>query len=123
MDTVTIYHNPQCSTSRKTLELLRAQGITPQVIEYLRTPPERARLAALVAASGQGVRAFVRSQHRLYEELQLGAPGVSDAQLLDALAAHPELLQRPIVVTAQGTRVCRPVERVLEILPAPAAPA
>ena len=116
MSDVTIYHNPQCSTSRNTLALLRERGLTPEVIEYLKTPPDRATLDTLVAGSGQAVADFIRSKEALYAELGLDAPGVTDAQRLDAVAAHPRLLQRPIVVTPRGVRVGRPVERVLEIL-------
>ncbi len=116
MSHTTIYHNPQCSTSRNTLALLRERGLTPEVIEYLKTPPDRATLDTLVAGSGQAVADFIRSKEALYAELGLDAPGVTDAQRLDAVAAHPRLLQRPIVVTPRGVRVGRPVERVLEIL-------
>lgn len=117
MSTITIYHNPQCSTSRNTLALIREKGFEPQVVDYQKTPLDLPRLQALVTASGQGTRAFVRSNNDLYKELNLGADGVGDAQLLAALAAHPALLQRPIVTTALGTRVCRPMDTVLEILP------
>ena len=116
MPSITIYHNPQCGTSRNTLALLRERDIAPEVIEYLKTPPDRATLERLVADSGQPVADFIRSKEALYTELGLEAPGVTDAQRLDAVAAHPRLLQRPIVVTPRGVRVCRPVERVLEIL-------
>lgn len=116
MPSITIYHNPQCGTSRNTLALLRERGIAPEVIEYLKTPPDRATLDRLVADSGQPVADFIRAKEALYTELGLEAPGVTDAQRLDAVAAHPRLLQRPIVVTPRGVRVCRPVERVLEIL-------
>lgn len=115
-DHVTIYHNPQCGTSRNTLALLRERGIAPKVVEYLKTPPDRATLERLVADSGQPLSDFLRSKEALYAELGLDASGVTDAQRLDAVAAHPKLLQRPIVVTPRGVRVCRPVERVLEIL-------
>ena len=116
MTTATIHHNPQCGTSRNTLALLRERGIEPEVIEYLKTPPDRAALERLIAASGQPVADFIRSKEALYAELGLDSPGVTDAQRLDAVAAHPRLLQRPIVVTPRGVRVCRPAERVLEIL-------
>jgi len=112
----TIYHNPKCSTSRNTLALLRERGLEPEVIEYLATPPDRATLARLVADSGQPAADFLRSKDTLCAELGLEAPGVTDAQRLDAVAAHPQLLQRPIVITPRGVRVCRPMERVLEIL-------
>lgn len=115
--TTTIYHNPQCSTSRKALALLREHGEEPQVIEYLKDPPDRATLAALIAASGRPVGDFVRRKEALFDELHLGAEGVGDTELLDALAAHPRLLERPIVVTRLGTRLARPLESVLAILP------
>jgi arsenate reductase len=120
MSPTTIYHNPQCSTSRKALALLREHGQEPQIIEYLQTPPDRATLQALIAASGRPVSDFVRRKETLFDELHLGAEGVTDADRLDALAAHPRLLERPIVVTELGTRLGRPLESVLGILP-PAA--
>ena len=116
MSHTTIYHNPKCSTSRNTLALLRERGLEPDVIEYLKTPPDHATLTRLVADSGQSAAEFLRSKETLYTELGLDAPGVTDAQRLAAAIAHPQLLQRPIVVTPRGVRVCRPVERVLEIL-------
>ena len=119
MPSVTIYHNPQCGTSRNTLALIRNSGIEPEVIEYLKTPPDRATLLALIAATGQPVIDAVRTKEAVFTELQLGAPGVTDAQLIDAMLAHPILINRPIVVTPLGTRLCRPSEQVLEILPTP----
>lgn len=119
MPAVTIYHNPQCGTSRNTLALIRNSGIEPEVIEYLKTPPDRATLLALIAATGQPVIDVVRNKEAVFTELQLGAPGVTDAQLIDAMLAHPILINRPIVVTPLGTRLCRPSEQVLEILPTP----
>ena len=119
MPAVTIYHNPQCGTSRNTLALIRNSGIEPEVIEYLKTPPDRATLLALIAATGQPVIDVVRTKEAVFTELQLGAPGVTDAQLIDAMLAHPILINRPIVVTPLGTRLCRPSEQVLEILPTP----
>ncbi|MFN4119820.1 arsenate reductase (glutaredoxin) [Acidovorax sp.] len=116
---VTIYHNPRCGTSRNTLALIRNSGIEPEVIEYLKTPPDRATLTALIAATGQPVRDAVRAKEAVFDDLQLGAPGVTDAQLIDAMLAHPILINRPIVVTPLGTRLCRPSELVLDILPAP----
>ncbi len=116
---VTIYHNPRCGTSRNTLDLIRNSGIEPEVIEYLKTPPDRATLTALIAATGQPVRDIVRAKEDVFDDLQLGAPGVTDAQLIDAMLAHPILINRPIVVTPLGTRLCRPSELVLDILPAP----
>jgi arsenate reductase len=113
----TIYHNPQCGTSRNTLALLRERGIEPQVIEYLKTPPDRATLTALIAATGQPVREVVRTKEAVFSELGLDAPGVSDAELIEAMLAHPILLNRPIVVTPLGTRLCRPKEAVLDLLP------
>ena len=118
MTAITIYHNPQCGTSRNTLALIRSSGIEPKIIEYLQTPPDRATLVALIAATGLPVRDAVRSKEALFTELQLGACGVSDDQLIDAMVAHPILINRPIVVTPLGTRLCRPAEQVLDILPA-----
>jgi arsenate reductase (glutaredoxin) len=114
---VTIYHNPRCGTSRNTLAMIRNSGVEPQVIEYLKTPPDRATLEALIAATGKPVLDAVRTKEALFTELQLGAPGVTDAQLVDALLAHPILINRPIVVTPLGVRLCRPSELVLDILP------
>lgn len=110
----TIYHNPRCSTSRKTLELLRDNGVEPTIIEYLKTPPSRAELAAMIDAAGIGVRDAVRTGESVYAELNLA--GSSDDELLDAMVAHPILIQRPFVVTAKGTRLGRPVESVRDIL-------
>lgn len=119
MPPVTIYHNPKCGTSRNTLAMIRNSGIEPEVIEYLKTPPDRATLLALIAATGQPVINAVRAKEAVFTELQLGAPGVTDAQLIDAMLAHPILINRPIVVTPLGTRLCRPSEGVLDILPTP----
>jgi arsenate reductase len=116
---ITIYHNPQCSTSRNTLALIRNSGIEPELIEYLQTPPSRETLKALAAQTGQPLRALIRSKEKLYGELQLDNPALTDDQLLDAMLAHPILINRPIVVTPLGTRLCRPSEAVLDILPAP----
>lgn len=121
MSTITIYHNPRCGTSRNTLVLLRERGFEPEVIEYLQTPPSRETLQALVAATGQPALHLVRAKEALFTELGLDAPGVTDAQLIDAILAHPILLNRPIVVTPLGTRLCRPAEQVLDLLPAPGA--
>ncbi|MDP3228852.1 MAG: arsenate reductase (glutaredoxin) [Acidovorax sp.] len=118
MTTITIYHNPQCGTSRNTLAMIRNAGIEPEVIEYLKTPPDRATLLALLAATGEPVINAVRTKEAVFTALQLGAPGVTDPQLIDAMLAHPILINRPIVVTPLGTRLCRPSEVVLEILPA-----
>ena len=117
MDEVTIYHNPACGTSRNTLGLIRNDGIEPQVIEYLRTPPDRATLLSLIAAMGVPVRDVVRPKEPRYAEL--GLADADDAALIDAMLAHPVLINRPIVVTAQGTKLCRPSEAVLDILPQP----
>ncbi|RMX02953.1 arsenate reductase (glutaredoxin) [Corticibacter populi] len=110
----TIYHNSRCSTSRKTLELLREHGYQPTIVEYLKTPLARAQIAALIEAAGLSVREAVRSKEPLYQEL--GLADADDAALLDAMAAHPVLLNRPFVTTAQGTRLARPVEKALEIM-------
>lgn len=117
LNTVTLYHNPACGTSRKVLEMIREAGIEPQVIEYLKTPPDRATLQALVAATGRPVRELLREKAPPYAELGLDDPNWSDAQLLDFLLAHPILLNRPVVVTPRGARVCRPAEIVKALLP------
>jgi arsenate reductase len=110
----TIYHNPRCTTSRKTLDLLRDNGIEPTVVQYLKTPPSRAELAAMIEAAGIEVRAAVRKRESLYAEL--GLADASDDELLDAMAEHPILIERPFVVTAKGTRLARPIDAVHEIL-------
>lgn len=109
-----IYHNPRCSTSRKTLELLRDNGIEPRVVEYLKTPPSRAEIAELISQAGIDVRTAVRKREALYGELNLADAG--DDELLDAMAANPILIERPFVVTAKGTRLARPIDAVHEIL-------
>ena len=114
---VTIYHNPRCGTSRTTLALIRERGIEPTVIEYLKTPPARDELAALIARAGLSVRDVLRGKEALAGELGLNDPAVTDAALLDAMVAHPILINRPIVVTAAGARLCRPADRVLDLLP------
>ena len=119
MSDVTIYHNPACGTSRNTLALIRNSGIAPQVIEYLKTPPGREKLVELIAAIGVPVRDVLRRKGTPYDELKLDDPGWSDDQLIDFIVAHPILMNRPIVVTALGTRLCRPSEAVLLILPMP----
>ena len=119
MSTATIYHNPKCGTSRNTLALIRNAGIEPQVIHYLETPPSRDELVQLIAACGLSVRDVLRSKGDLYEELKLDDAKWTDDELLDFMVAHPILINRPIVITAQGTRLCRPSERVLDILPQP----
>jgi len=117
MTDVTIYHNPACGTSRNTLALIRAAGIEPLVVEYQKTPPSRDTIRALAAASGVPLRALLREKGTPYAELGLGNPDLTDDRLLDALEAHPILLNRPIVVTGKGTRLCRPSEAVLGLLP------
>ena len=119
MSTHTIYHNPACGTSRNTLALIRNSGIEPIVIEYLQTPPTREQLLALIAASGLSVREVMRSKEALCTELGLNDPARSDAELITAMLAHPILINRPLVVTPLGTRLCRPSEVVLDILPQP----
>jgi len=116
---VTIYHNPNCGTSRNTLAMIRRSGEEPEIIEYLKTPPSRETLAGLIAAMGLAVRALLRQKGTPYDELQLGDPNWSDDQLLDAMLAHPILINRPIVVSPRGTRLCRPSELVLELLENP----
>ncbi|MBN9114687.1 MAG: arsenate reductase (glutaredoxin) [Pandoraea sp.] len=114
---VIIYHNPDCGTSRNTLAMIRNAGIEPHVIEYLKTPPSRALLVQLIARMGLGVRDILREKGTPYAELNLGDPALSDAQLLDAIEAHPVLINRPIVVAPKGVRLCRPSEAVLALLP------
>jgi arsenate reductase len=114
MASTVIYHNPKCSTSRKTLELLRDKGIEPKVVQYLKTPPSRDELAGMISAAGIDVRAAVRKREALYAELNLA--DASDDRLLDAMAEHPVLIERPFVVTPKGTRLARPVDTVREIL-------
>ncbi len=117
---ITIYHNPDCGTSRNTLAMIRQSGEEPIVIEYLKTPPDRAHLVALIHAAGLTVREALRRKDTPFESLGLDDPALSDTQLLDAIAAHPILLNRPFVVTDLGVRLCRPSELVLDILPNPA---
>lgn len=114
----TIYHNPACGTSRNTLAMICNAGIEPQVILYLETPPSRAELEQLIAASGLPLREVLRRQGTPYDELGLDDPKWSDAELIDFMLAHPILINRPFVVTELGTRLCRPSEVVLDILPA-----
>jgi arsenate reductase len=115
----TIYHNPKCGTSRNTLAMIRQSGEEPEVIEYLKTPPTRETLIGLIAAMSITVRALLRQKGTPYEELDLGDLSLTDNQLLDAMLAHPILINRPIVVTEKGARLCRPSEVVLEILENP----
>ncbi|MCW0457979.1 arsenate reductase (glutaredoxin) [Xanthomonas sacchari] len=119
MPTITIYHNPACGTSRNVLGLIRNSGVEPTVIEYLKTPPDRATLQTLAAASGLPLRELIRQKGTPYAELGLDDPTLDDAALLEAMLQHPILLNRPIVVSPLGTRLCRPSETVLEILPTP----
>ncbi|MEE7462292.1 MULTISPECIES: arsenate reductase (glutaredoxin) [Methylobacterium] len=114
---VVIYHNPACGTSRNTLAMIRNAGIEPHVIEYLKTPPARALLLQLLDRAGLSVRDVLREKGTPYAELDLGNPDLTDGQLLDAVAAHPVLLNRPLVVTPKGVRLCRPSEAVLDLLP------
>jgi arsenate reductase (glutaredoxin) len=116
--TITIYHNPRCGTSRNTLAMIRNAGIEPQLIEYLQTPPSQETLRALVASMGTSARELLRAKEPLCAELGLDDPAVQDAVLIEAMAAHPVLMNRPVVVTPMGTRLCRPSELVLGILPA-----
>lgn len=117
MHRITIYHNPKCGTSRNTLGLIRHSGTEPVVIEYLKDPPSRATLQSLLAAMGLTVREILRRKGTPYDELDLGNPKWTDDQLLDLIAQHPILIERPIVVTPLGVRLCRPSEKVLDILP------
>ena len=114
---VIIYHNPDCGTSRNTLAMIRNAGIEPHVIEYLKTPPSRAMLTQLIQRMGISVRALLREKGTPYGELGLGDPGLTDDQLFDAMMAHPVLINRPIVVTPKGVKLCRPSEEVLDLLP------
>ncbi|MGO9423272.1 arsenate reductase (glutaredoxin) [Roseiarcus sp.] len=115
--TITIYHNPECGTSRNVLAMIRASGEEPVVIEYLKTPPTRERLKELIAAMGIPVRALLREKGTPYAELGLGDPKWTGDQLIDFMMAHPILINRPIVVTPKGVKLCRPSETVLDILP------
>ena len=117
--TITIFHNPACGTSRNTLAMIRNSGDEPVIVEYLKTPPTRAELVALIAAIGLPVRDVMRRKEALYAKLELDEPEWSDDQLIDFVLEHPILLERPIVVTPLGTRLCRPSEAVLDILPSP----
>ncbi|MEV4605766.1 arsenate reductase (glutaredoxin) [Neorhizobium sp. LMR1-1-1.1] len=117
---VTIYHNPACGTSRNTLALIRAAGIEPTVIEYLQKPPTRDRLAKMISDAGMTIREAIREKGTPYAELGLDNPDLTDEQLLDAMIATPILINRPLVVTPLGTRLARPSEAVLDILPADA---
>ncbi len=119
MSNITIYHNPKCGTSRNVLALIRNSGVVPTVIEYLKTPPSRTELTTLLARMGVSVRAVLRQKGTPYDELDLGNSKWTDDELLDFIGHHPVLLQRPIVVTPLGAKLCRPSETVLDILPHP----
>ncbi|MBK3403051.1 arsenate reductase (glutaredoxin) [Methylorubrum populi] len=114
---VVIYHNPACGTSRNTLAMIRNAGVEPHVVEYLKTPPNRALLKQLLARAGLTVREALREKGTPYAELGLGDPALGDEHLLDAVEAHPVLLNRPLVVSPKGVRLCRPSEAVLDLLP------
>ncbi|UOK71358.1 arsenate reductase (glutaredoxin) [Ancylobacter polymorphus] len=119
MSDITIYHNPACGTSRNVLGLIRNAGLEPMVIEYLKTPPSREELVSLIARMGITVRDLLREKGTPYAELGLGDPALGDDALLDAMMAHPILINRPIVVTPRGVKLCRPSEAVLDLLDAP----
>lgn len=114
---VVIYHNPECGTSRNTLALIRNAGVEPHVIEYLKTPPTRALLRQLITRAGLSVRSLLREKGTPYTELGLSNPALSDDALLDAMMAHPILINRPLVVSPLGVRLCRPSEAVIDLLP------
>jgi arsenate reductase len=116
---VTIYHNPACGTSRNVLGLIRNSGEEPHIIEYLKTPPSRAELASLIARMEISVRSLLRRKGTPYDSLGLENPALIDDELMDAMMAHPILINRPIIVTPKGVKLCRPSETVLEILPNP----
>ena len=117
MSGATIWHNPKCSTSRKTLELLREHGIEPRIVEYLKMPPTRAELKKLLAAAGLDARGAMRKKEAPYRDLGLDDPKLGESALLDAMVTNPILIERPLVRTEKGVRLARPVEKVLEILP------
>ena len=119
MTDITIFHNPACGTSRNTLAMIRNSGVEPVIIEYLKDPPGRAKLVELIAAMGMPVRSVLRRKGTPYDELRLDDLQWTDDQLIDFMVAHPILMNRPIVVTPLGTRLCRPSEAVLDILPSP----
>ena len=117
--TVTIYHNPDCGTSRNTLAMIRQSGVEPEIILYVETPPSREHLITMIHAAGLTVRQAIRIKDTPYDQLGLANPALTDGQLLDAMLAHPILINRPFVVTDKGVRLCRPSELVLDILPNP----
>ena len=119
MSGITIYHNPQCGTSRNVLALIRNTGVEPEVIDYLKTPPGRDKLIEMVSQMGISVRELLRQKGTPFDELGLGNASLANSALLDAMVAHPVLMNRPVVVTPLGTRLCRPSEAVLDILPLP----
>ena len=119
MSEITIYHNPKCGTSRNTLALIRNSGEEPRIIHYLETPPARATLVALIQHMGKPVREIMRQKEAIYSELDLNNPSWTDEALIDQMMLHPILINRPIVVTPLGTKLCRPSEKVLDILPKP----
>ncbi|AMN52570.1 arsenate reductase [Labrenzia sp. CP4] len=114
---MTIYHNPKCGTSRNTLEMIRESGVEPQVIEYLKTPPSREELVDLIKRTGLPVRDILRQKGTPYDELGLGEDRWTDDQLIDFMMEHPILINRPIVVSEKGVHLCRPSEKVLDLLP------
>jgi arsenate reductase (glutaredoxin) len=114
---IIIYHNPECGTSRNTLAMIRNAGIEPHVVEYLKTPPSRALLESLIERAGISPRALLREKGTPFAELGLGNPDLTDAQLLDAMMAHPILINRPLVVSPMGVKLCRPSEAVLDLIP------
>lgn len=111
-----IWHNPKCSTSRKVLEMIRARGVEPEVVDYQQTPPSAAEIRAALKAMNMKPRDLLRQKNTPYDELGLDDPKLTDAQLVEAMAEHPLLIERPVVHTRKGTRLCRPVERLQEIL-------
>jgi arsenate reductase len=119
MTVTTIYHNPDCGTSRNVLALIRDSGEEPRIVEYLKTPPSRSELVDLIRRMGISVRAVLRRKGTPYDELGLDDPALADDALIDAMMAHPILINRPIVVTPKGVRLCRPSETVLDLLPEP----
>ncbi|MEO0031423.1 MAG: hypothetical protein RIS94_1181 [Pseudomonadota bacterium] len=116
---IVIYHNPECGTSRNALAMIRNAGIEPHVVEYLKTPPSRAMLEGLIARAGIGARALLREKGTPFAELGLGDPALDDTALIDAMMAQPILINRPLVVSPRGVRLCRPSEEVLDLLPTP----
>lgn len=118
MTDIVIYHNPECGTSRNALAMIRNAGIEPHVVEYLKTPPSRRLLESLIERAGITPRALLREKGTPYDELRLGNPDLTDVQLIDAMMAHPILINRPLVVSPLGVKLCRPSEEVLDLIPA-----